>query len=65
MTIGYLVDSMATCQNSSGDTIVSMMVSRMVEDEGWMDKSRSSKSDPAKAALAAEISGCSSCNGEK
>lgn len=62
VTIGYLVDPMATCLNSSGDTVASMMISRMVEGKGWMDKPKTGKSDPAKAALAAEIGGCSTCN---
>lgn len=65
VTIGYLVDPMATCLNSSGDTVASMMISRMVEGKGWMDKPRIGKSDPAKAALAAEIGGCSTCNPDK
>lgn len=56
---------MATCLNSSGDTVASMMISRMVEGKGWMDKPKTGKSDPAKAALAAEIGGCSSCNTDK
>lgn len=65
VTIGYLVDPMATCLNSSGDMVASMMISRMVEGKGWMDKPRIGKSDPAKAALAAEIGGCSTCNPDK
>lgn len=38
VTIGYLVDPMATCLNSSGDTVASMMISRMVEGKDWIDK---------------------------
>lgn len=38
-TIGYLVDPMATCLNASGDTVASMMITRMVEGKDWMDKS--------------------------
>lgn len=64
VTIGYLVDPMATCLNSSGDTVASMMISRMVEGKGWMDKPRRGKADSAKAALAAEIGGCHSCNSD-
>ncbi len=37
-TIGYLVDPMATCLNASGDTVASMMITRMVEGKDWMDK---------------------------
>lgn len=58
VTIGYLVDSMATCLNSSGDTVASMMISRMVEGKGWMDKKSDRKTDPEKAAIAAQIGGC-------
>ena len=58
VTIGYLVDPMAICLNSSGDTVASMMISRMVEGKGWMDKKSDRKTDPEKAAIAAQISGC-------
>lgn len=58
VTIGYLVDPMATCLNSSGDTVASMMISRMVEGKGWMDKKSGRKTDPEKAAIAAQIGGC-------
>lgn len=37
-TIGFLVDPMATCLNSSGDTIASMMVTRLVEGKDWIKK---------------------------
>lgn len=37
-TIGFLVDPMATCINSSGDTIASMMVTRLVEGKNWILK---------------------------
>lgn len=37
-TIGFLVDPMATCINSSGDTIASMIVARLVEGKDWMEK---------------------------
>lgn len=37
-TIGFLVDPAATCLNASGDTIASMMVTRLVEGKGWLDK---------------------------
>ncbi|MCC8027888.1 MAG: dicarboxylate/amino acid:cation symporter [Clostridium sp.] len=37
-TIGFLVDPPATCLNASGDTIASMMVTRLVEGKDWLDK---------------------------
>lgn len=37
-TIGFLVDPPATCLNASGDTIASMLVSRMVEGKEWLHK---------------------------
>ncbi len=39
-TIGFLADPMATCLNSSGDTVASMVISRIVEGKGWMEKNR-------------------------
>lgn len=38
-TLGFLVDPMATCLNAAGDTIASMMVSRVVEGEKWIEGS--------------------------
>ena len=35
-TIGYLVDPFATMINASGDTIVSMLVTRVVEGKNWI-----------------------------
>lgn len=37
-TIGFLVDPAATCLNSSGDTIASMIVTRLMEGEDWLEK---------------------------
>lgn len=37
-TIGFLVDPPATCLNSTGDTVASMMVTRIVEGKNWMEK---------------------------
>lgn len=37
-TIGFLVDPPATCLNSSGDTIASMLVARIVEGKEWLHK---------------------------
>jgi hypothetical protein len=36
-----LLDPMATCLNASGDTIASMMVSRVVEGKNWLGKEAS------------------------
>ena len=37
-TIGFLVDPAATCLNASGDTIASMIIARLVEGKGWLEK---------------------------
>lgn len=37
-TIGFLVDAGATMVNSSGDTIASMMVAKLVEGKDWVNK---------------------------
>lgn len=37
-TIGFLVDPPATWINSTGDSVVSMMVTRVVEGKDWMEK---------------------------
>ncbi len=37
-TIGFLVDPAATCLNASGDTIASMMITRLVEGKDWLEK---------------------------
>ncbi len=37
-TIGYLVDPFATMINASGDTIASMLVTRVVEGKDWIKK---------------------------
>ena len=37
-TIGFLVDPPATMLNSSGDTIASMMIARLVEGKDWLEK---------------------------
>lgn len=42
-TIGFLVDPAATCLNSSGDTIASMMITRLVEGKDWMLKREKNK----------------------
>lgn len=42
-TIGYLVDPMATCLNSSGDTVASMVIDKMVDGPDWMDKGEARK----------------------
>ena len=37
-TLGFQFDPAATCLNSSGDTIASMMVTRLVEGKDWLNK---------------------------
>lgn len=37
-TIGFLVDPPATWINATGDTVASMVVSRLVEGKDWMEK---------------------------
>lgn len=37
-TIGYLVDPPATMVNVTGDTVASMMVTKMLEGKDWMKK---------------------------
>lgn len=37
-TIGYLVDPFATMINASGDTIASMLVTRVVEGKDWLNR---------------------------
>ncbi|MDR0839939.1 MAG: dicarboxylate/amino acid:cation symporter [Christensenellaceae bacterium] len=37
-TIGFLVDPPATLLNSSGDTVASMMVSRLIDGKDWLVK---------------------------
>ena len=42
-TIGFLVDPPATCLNATGDTVVSMIVTRFVEGKNWMVKELTSR----------------------
>lgn len=35
-TLGFLFDPAATCLNAAGDTIASMMVTRLVEGKDWL-----------------------------
>ena len=37
-TIGFLVDPPATCINVTGDTVSSMMVTRVIEGKDWINK---------------------------
>lgn len=37
-TLGFLFDPAATCLNAAGDTIASMMVTRLVEGKDWLKK---------------------------
>ena len=36
-TIGFLVDPPGTCINATGDTIASMMVTRLIEGKDWLE----------------------------
>ena len=42
-TLGFIFDPAATCLNSSGDTIASMMVTRLVEGKDWLVKAAAAK----------------------
>lgn len=44
-TIGYLVDPPATMVNVTGDTVSSMMVTRVLEGKDWMEKKLTSNED--------------------
>lgn len=44
-TLGFLFDPPATCLNSSGDTIASMMVTRIVEGKDWLEKKLAAKQE--------------------
>ena len=35
-TLGFLFDPPATCLNAAGDTVASMMVTRLVEGKDWL-----------------------------
>ena len=48
-TIGFLVDPMATCLNATGDTVASMMVTRLVEGKDWLWKNKKNKEEKALA----------------
>ena len=41
--LGFIFDPAATCLNSSGDTIASMIVTRLVEGKDWMAKATAAK----------------------
>lgn len=53
-TIGFLVDPAATCLNASGDTIASMMVTRMVEGKAWITRKISYEEKPVIEAVEIE-----------
>ncbi len=46
-TIGFLVDPPATMVNSSGDSVASMMVTRIVEGKNWLKKHMESEDNEA------------------
>ena len=48
-TIGALVDPPATCINSSGDTVASMIVARFVEGKDWFQKKQAERAEKAGA----------------
>lgn len=48
-TIGALVDPPATCINSSGDTVASMIVARFVEGRDWFQKKQAERTEKAVA----------------
>ena len=48
-TIGALVDPPATCINSSGDTVSSMIVARFVEGKDWFQKKQAERAEKAGA----------------
>lgn len=69
-TIGFLVDPAATCLNSSGDTIASMIVTRLVEGKDWLVKAvEAEKSEiaDAKGTVNASrmVSPCGAINASK
>lgn len=37
-TLGFLFDPAATCLNASGDTLASIMVTRIIEGKDWLNK---------------------------
>ena len=45
-TLGFIFDPAATCLNSSGDTIASMMVTRIVEGTNWLVNAVAAKKQP-------------------
>ena len=44
-TIGFLVDPPATCINATGDTVSAMVITRVVEGPGWMNKAAPAEAD--------------------
>ena len=44
-TIGFLVDPPATCLNACGDTVSSMMVSRLIDGKDWMQQNLAKQSE--------------------
>lgn len=50
-TIGFLVDPPATCLNATGDTVASMMVTRMIEGKDWMAKKLTAHEEDRKSVV--------------
>ncbi len=48
-TIGFLVDPPATVINSNGDTVVAMIVTRMVEGKDWMARNLTAQEEELEA----------------
>ena len=46
-TLGFLFDPPATCLNAAGDTVASMMVTRLVEGKDWLVKAVAAKKETA------------------
>lgn len=44
-TVGFLVDPPATMINCTGDSVVSMMVARLIEGKDWMEKDLTANED--------------------
>lgn len=51
-TIGYLVDPPATMINVTGDTVVSMMVTRILEGKEWINRSAEDVKEKVKESIA-------------
>jgi len=48
-TLGFIFDPAATCLNASGDTIASMIVTRLVEGKDWLVRAKAAQKDRGQA----------------